>query len=86
MNIPIVSFNKGLVTPHVDARADAEHYQSACRVLDNFIARMYGSAERRPGTYYINDMRDSDTPTTPSGVTTCLLVPFVYSRDVAYVL
>ena len=85
-SIPIVSFNKGLVTPHVDARADAEHYQSACRVLDNFIARMYGSAERRPGTYYINDMRDSDTPTTPSGVTTCLLVPFVYSRDVAYVL
>jgi hypothetical protein len=85
-NIPIVSFNKGLVTPHIDARVDAESYQSACRVMDNFIARMYGSAERRPGTYYINDMRAADTPTTISGVTTCLLVPFVYSRDIAYVL
>jgi hypothetical protein len=31
-------------------------------------------------------MRAADTPTTISGVTTCLLVPFVYSRDVAYVL
>ena len=87
-SIPIVSFNKGLVTPHIDARADAESYQSACRVLNNFIARMYGSAERRPGTYYINDMWEStdDENVYPDyGVTTCLLVPFVYSRDVAYV-
>lgn len=85
-NVPIVSFNKGLVTPHIDARIDSEQYQSACRVLNNFIARMYGSAERRPGTYYVNTMRDSDTPTTISGVTTCLLVPFIYSREIAYVL
>jgi len=85
-SIPIVAFNKGLVTPHVDARADSESYNSACRVLNNFIARMYGSAERRPGTYYINDMRDSDDPTTINGVTTCLLVPFVYSRSITYVL
>jgi len=85
-NIPIVSFSDGLVTPHVDARADSESYRSACRVLENFIARMYGSAERRPGTYYINSMRDSGDPTTISGVTTCLLVPFIYSREISYVL
>jgi hypothetical protein len=85
-NIPIISFNSGLVTPHVDARADSEKYQSACRVLNNFIARMYGSAERRPGTYYINDMRDHDDPTTINGVTTCLLVPFIYSKTIAYIL
>ena len=88
-NIAIVSFNKGLVTPHVDARIDAEQYQSSCRVLNNFLARMYGSAERRPGTYYVNDMWDvkDDVNVYPVlGVTTCLLVPFVYSRDVAYVL
>lgn len=85
-SIPIISFNKGLVTPHVDARTDSEAYQAACRVLNNFIARMYGSAERRPGTYYINSMRDSDDPTTTSGVTTCLFVPFIYNKEVAYVL
>ena len=77
-SIPIISFNTGLVTPHVDARIDSEKYQSACRVLNNFIARMYGSAERRPGTYYINSMRDSGTPTTISGVTTALYVPFMF--------
>lgn len=88
-NIPIVSFNNGLVTPHVDARVDAPQYQSACRVLNNFIARLYGSAERRPGTYYINDTwaYTDDTDVYPVyGVTTCLLVPFIYSRDVAYVV
>ena len=87
-NIPIVSFNSGLVTPHIDARADAEKYQAACRVLNNFIPRQYGSAERRAGTYYINDMWEStdDEDIYPDyGVTTCLLIPFVYSRDVAYV-
>lgn len=87
-NIPIVSFNKGLVTPHVDARIDSEQYQSACRVLQNFIARMYGSAERRPGTYYISDLWEytDDTVKYPVyGNTTCLLVPFIYSRTVAYV-
>jgi len=31
-------------------------------------------------------MRDSGTPTTISGVTTALYVPFIYSRTVAYVL
>jgi hypothetical protein len=86
-NIPIISFNGGLVTPHVDARIDSEKYQSACRVLNNFIARMYGDAERRPGTYYINDMWEIDDDIYPTaGITTCLLIPFVYSRDVAYVL
>ena len=84
--LPIISFSNGLVTPHVDARIDSESYQSACRVLNNFIARMYGSAERRPGTYYINSMRDSDDPDTTSGVTTCLLVPFIFSKTIAYVL
>lgn len=85
-NIPLVCFNKGLVTPHVDARNDSEAYQSACRVLDNWIARMYGSAERRPGTYYIGGMRSSDDTTPVSGVTTCLLLPFIYSEEIAYVL
>lgn len=87
MNIPILAFNSGLVTPHVDARIDSEKYQSACRVLNNFIARMYGSAERRPGTYYINGMWEIDDDIYPTaGVTTCLLVPFVYSREITYVL
>jgi hypothetical protein len=88
-NIPIVSFSGGLITPHIDARIDAPQYQSACRVLNNFLARLYGSAERRPGTFYINDMwaYTDDLNVYPAyGVTTCLLVPFIYNRDTAYVL
>jgi len=87
-SIPIIQFNAGLFTPHLDARADGEQYQAGCRVLNNFIARLYGSAERRPGTFYINDAWEvtDDADLYPDyGVTTVLLVPFVYSRDVAYV-
>jgi len=85
-NIPILLFSKGEVTPLIDARNDTEVYQAACRHLENFIARMYGDAERRPGTKYIAGMRDSDDSETVAGVSKALLVPFIYSEDVAYLL
>ena len=53
VNIPIINFNSGEITPLADARADVEKYQSACRHLENFIARIYGSAERRPGLKFV---------------------------------
>ena len=52
-NIPITSFNNGEVTPLIDARSDVDKYGSSCRNLDNMLPRMYGCAERRPGTQFI---------------------------------
>ena len=75
-NIPIVSFNAGRLTPQIDARVDIEKYSSGARDLDNFIPRVYGSAEFRPGTKYIADAKNSDQVVRK--------VAFTYSDEIAY--
>ncbi len=78
MNVPILSFNKGEVSPKIDARLDVESYQSACRHLENFVPEIYGCATRRPGTYKISTQYDST-------IQTVRMVPFVYSSTVSCV-
>ena len=52
-NIPIINLNGGLYSPLIDARSGIEKYSSGCRKLDNFLPRIYGVVERRPGTKFI---------------------------------
>lgn len=56
-NVPIVNLNGGVFTPLIDARSDIEKYRSGCRKLENFIPRIYGSIERRPGTRFIKEAK-----------------------------
>ncbi len=56
-NIAIVNLNGGVFTPLIDARSDIEKYRSGCRKLENFIPRIYGSIERRPGTRFIKEAK-----------------------------
>ena len=56
-NIPIVNLNGGVFTPLIDARSDIQKYRSGCRKLENFIPRIYGSIERRPGTRFIKEAK-----------------------------
>lgn len=56
-NIAIVSFNAGELTPLIDARSDVDKYKSGCRKLENFFPRIYGVAERRPGTRFIKESK-----------------------------
>lgn len=77
-NMPIITFNAGELSPHIDARFDVEKYSAGCRVLENFIPRIYGDAERRPGTCYVGSV---ETRTEKSK-----LFPFIYSATVAYVV
>ncbi len=72
------SFNAGELTPQVDARSDVQKYSAGCRVMDNMLPRIYGSAERRPGTKYIDD---ANSPTIISR-----LVEFEYSDSIAYIV
>ncbi len=58
-NIPIINLNGGEYTPLIDARADVEKYKSGCRKLENFIPRIYGVIERRPGTKFVKIAKDS---------------------------
>jgi len=75
LKYPIVSFNAGELTPLVDARSDIDKYRSGCRTLENMIPRIYGPAERRPGTKHIK---------TTGGISRIL--PFVYDNTTAYVV
>ena len=75
MKNPIVSFNAGELTPKVDARSDIAKYKSGCRTLENMIALIYGPAERRPGTKYIE---------TCGGI--ARVMPFIYSNSIAYIV
>lgn len=56
-NIPIVNLNGGEFTPLIDTRSDIEKYRSGCRKLENFIPRIYGAIERRPGTRFIKEAK-----------------------------
>ncbi len=56
-NIPIINLNGGEFTPLIDARSDVEKYRSGCRKLENFIPRIYGAIERRPGTKFIKEAK-----------------------------
>ena len=78
-NIPLLSFNAGVLSPQIDARSDVAKYASGCRTLDNFIPRIYGSAERRPGTKFIGSVKDAD-------VGKSRLVSFQFSDTIAYIL
>jgi hypothetical protein len=77
-NIPLTNFNAGELTPQISERIDTEKHQSGCKVMENFIPRIYGGAERRPGTYYIT--------TSYKMGQNVRLMPFVYSSSIAYLV
>ena len=55
MNVDIITFNAGELSPKLDSRTDLDKYQGGCRILENFIPTKYGCAERRPGTRFVFD-------------------------------
>ena len=60
INLPLISFSTGEWSPQIDARADVEKYTSACRDLENFIPKIYGTVERRPGLKFIKTAKAYD--------------------------
>ena len=77
-NEPLISFNSGELSPLIDARSDIEKYKAGCRTLENFIPRVYGIAERRPGLQFILGGVDNAVKGR--------IIPFIYSNAIAYVI
>jgi hypothetical protein len=75
-NVPVIRLNKGKMTPLIDARSDVEAYAGGCRELQNFIPRIYGPVERRPGTKFIANCEDNNIKSH--------MVPFIFSSEIAY--
>jgi len=77
-DIGIINFNSGEMTPKTDCRSDIEKYSGGCITLENMIPTIYGGVERRPGTKFVYEAKES-----PEEVK---LIPFIYSSTIAYVI
>ncbi len=56
-NIGVIRLNSGEGTPLIDVRSDVEKYAGLSRRLENFIPRIYGPVERRPGTRFVKEAK-----------------------------
>ena len=77
-NKVILSLNAGELSPLMDARLDQEKYQAGCRTMTNFYPLIHGGAERRPGTYFCNEVKDSTAAT--------LITAFEFSVKYGYAI
>ena len=74
----ISNMSSGEVSPKIAARLDLAQYQNSCRTIQNGIVIPQGGVEKRPGTYFVGEVKDSTQPT--------FLYPFKYSADEQYML
>lgn len=73
------SFNAGELSPRLKARIDLQaKYTNGCEILENFLPTIQGPAKKRPGTRFVNEVKNS--------ANNVRLFPFQYSIEQAYVL
>lgn len=53
------SFNAGELSPQLRGRTDLEKYKSGCATLQNFLPQIFGPAQKRPGTRFVREVKDS---------------------------
>ena len=72
------SFTGGELSPNLYSRIDMARWPVSLKTCRNWITQPYGGAKNRPGTYFIDEVKDSSKPAR--------LVPFRYSATETYVL
>lgn len=72
----ILSFSSGELSPLFDGRIDLEEYNSGCRQIENFIPLIEGPAERRGGTRFVREVKDSTDR--------CGFIRFEFNTEQAY--
>lgn len=55
----LLSFNAGELSPSLVGRTDIKQYGQGCFAMENMIPTVQGPAKRRPGTYFVNEVRNS---------------------------
>jgi len=75
---PFNNFTAGELSPRLEGRTDVNKYFNGCKKLQNFVLHPHGGASRRPGTKYVNTVKDSANFTR--------LIPFEFNVEQAYVL
>jgi len=72
------NFTSGQLSPRLFGRVDLNKYQNGVAELTNLIVMPHGGVTRRPGTKFINEVRDSSAKTR--------LIPFNFNTEQAYCL
>ncbi len=76
---PILSnFTAGEISSSLYGRVDLAKYYNGCRLLENYLIKPQGGAVRRPGTYYVEDVKYHNRKVR--------LIPFEFSDTQAYIL
>lgn len=70
--------NGGELSPKMNGRVDLDAYYHGCKVLRNFIPVVQGPAERRGGTGFVAQAKDTATASQ--------IIPFKFSRTQAYIV
>ncbi len=72
------TFDAGEISPRILGRTDLEKWSAGVGTLQNFVCLAHGPAQRRVGTEYIGELRDSSEEGR--------LIPFEFSVDQAYMI
>ena len=76
--VSVPSFTAGQLSPRMEGRTDFQKYFSAGSIIDNFVVQPHGPVSRRPGTYYVSQVKDSSKKTR--------LIPFSFSTTQTYII
>lgn len=71
----IRSWGGGIISPELFGRLDDARYQQGAETMENFIPKMGGSLQRRPGFEFVRETKDSTKASR--------LIPFVYNNGQA---
>ena len=74
----ISNLTAGEWSPQMFGQIDLASYPNACRLMRNFVCRVHGGAQKRPGTIFVAEVKDSTQEAR--------LIPFQYSTEQTYVL
>ncbi len=72
------SFVRGELSPRLHSRAGLDLYRSGLSKCVNFIPLPHGGLRKRGGTYFVNEVKDSDVYT--------IGIPFIFNNEQAYFL
>lgn len=71
------SFASGELAPSLAARVDLARYQTGLKLCRNFTVMPYGGIRNRPGTYFVNETKNSGQ---------VRLIPFQFNTQQTYIL
>ena len=74
----LTNFTAGEFSPFLDGRIDIAKYYNSAKTLENFVILPAGGIKRRPGTYYVAEVKDSSRKTR--------IIPFQFSTTQAYIV